>query len=810
MILNLIRTSVRYLLKNRSYLFINLLGLVIGIITSLFIFLFVQDELSYDRFHKNHDNIYRVEPIIIEGGEEDCWAATQSAAYIYFRNRYPEIVTSTRLYDWFLPMIMDAGNNLKFSENQFFFADSTFFDIFSFRAVEGDLSTALKAPESIVITETTAKRYFGDQPALGKILKNDTVLYRVSAVIEDVPSNSHFHFDLLAPIAAVNRLFPNFDRARNLGIYSYLLVENDAAAARLEEKLNNDAFEIFGSSREESDGTFDLKFRLMPVSKIHLGGKSEKEIEPNGDKALVYIFSIIGMLVLALAIFNYTNLATAQSFNRAREVGVRKITGAYRWHIFSQFMGESFIIVSLAILFSIIVSLLLLPFFNDFTGKQLTLNPFVNLPLFLYLLSVLLLVGFLAGSYPSLFLARFNPIRIVKSGGGSGTGNNPALGLRRVLVVFQFAISVALIIGSIIVFGQLRFIRNRDTGFDKTNVIFISLPNRDAMQSTDLLTDEIGKLKNVIAAGASFEVPGDRIQVLGVSIPSLNSTADVDDSGNDNLSIRTSHADEGLFRTMGFRMAEGRWFSDQFPSDRQGNVILNETAVRELGLQSPVIGTRILRRAFNPPREGTVVGVVKDYNYASVHSEVEPLMIAMSEFYRFLCVRIGSDSHESTINEIRNKWDELLPGVPFDYRFLEERYDELYRSESNMGSIMSLFTLLAIIVSALGLFGLASYISEKRTMEVGVRKVFGASVNSVLTLLGREFVILVILANAIAWFPAWFFMKRWLEGFAFRTSIGISVFVVTALLSLILALATISYRTYRAAVINPARALKYE
>ena len=811
MLNSIIRTSLRYLRKHLSYVSLNIVGLVCGILTSIVIFLFVQDELSFDSFYENADNIYRFETRTVNQGEVSRWAATQSAMYIYIRDRYPEIKQASRLYNWFLPIIVEYDENTRFTENEFFFADSTFFDLFSYTVLEGSLEGALSRPENIVLTEKIARKFFGSSAALGEKLETDFSSFIVSAVIEDIPSNAHFHFDLLAPMESVKALWPTIDQARNNGLYTYLLLDGESAADMLVEKLNSDAAAIYGATEDDIPDGVELEFVCQNIRDIHLKGHAEKEIEQNGDMSVVYIFLTVGLLVLIVASINYMNLATAQSFNRAKEVGVRKIVGAFKTSIFSQFMGESFVIVFLSVIFSLILGLIILPLVNDFIDKDLVLNPFANIYLLVYLLSVTLVIGFLSGSYPSLFLSRFNSLRIVKSGGGTGKSGASVLNLRRVLVIFQFAMSVILIIGAFVIFSQLKFINKRDAGFDKKNVICIDLASRDVMTDTEMLEEEISKINNVISAGSSFEVPGQRVQMLACRIPSLTdpSGENVVSEDDSQVNIRTATVSDGMLKTMGYTIAEGRWFSKEFPSDNPGGFVFNETAVRELGIEDPV-GKTVIFPFADPPIEGTLIGVVKDYNYASIHNDVEPLMLMTGNQFRYLNVRIGPGNQSETINNIRNKWLELKPEVPFDYRFLEDIYDTMYRSESRMGVIISSFTLLAIIISAFGLFGLASFMSERRTREIGIRKVYGASVNEVLNVLNREFVVLVIVANLIAWFPAYYYLDKWLQGFAYRVLFNPAVFVLSLCFTIALALFTVSFKTFRVARTNPAQSLRHE
>ncbi len=807
---SVLKTSLRYLKKHVSYVSLNIVGLVLGILTSIVIFLFIQNELSYDSFYDNADKIYRLETNDSNQGQSDRWAATQSAMFIYIKDRYPEIKEATRLYNWFLPIIVSHNDETRFTENEFFFADSTFFNLFSYKVIEGSLEGALSRPENIVLTEKVAKKFFGSEPALGKKLDTDFSSFIVSAVIEDIPINAHFHFDLLSSMESVKALWPNIDAARNNGMYTYMLIEDKKSVENLVAKMNTDAAAIYGVTDDDIQEGVELRFICQNIRDIHLRGHAEKEIEPNGDISLIYIFLTVGLLVLIVASINYMNLATAQSFNRAKEVGVRKIIGAFRTNIFSQFMGESFLVILTSVIFSVILGLAVLPLINNFIDKDLVMNPFANIQLLLLLIGIVLIVGFLSGSYPAIFLSRFNSLRIVKSGGVGNSGSG-AIGLRKVLVVFQFSMSAILIVGALIIYSQLKFIRVRDAGFNREDVICVDLANRDVGSDTDMLSEEISKLNNVVSVGSSFEVPGQRVQVLACGIPSLTNPDVEDATANDNnlVNIRTATVDEGMLRTLGYTMTEGRWFSKEYPSDDPGGFVFNETAIRDFGIEDP-IGKTIIFPFADPPIEGTLIGVVKDYNYASVHNVVEPLMMMTGNRFRYLNIKIGPKNQSETISLIRNRWTELKPEVPFDYRFLEDIYDSMYRSEERMGLVISSFTLLAIVISIFGLFGLASYISERRTREIGIRKVYGASIKELIISLNREFVLLVIIANLIAWYPTYFFLNKWLQGFAYKVTFNPLVFVLSLCLTMLLAIGTVSIRTFISARINPAQSLKYE
>ncbi len=814
-----IKIAFRNLLKHKGYSFINIFGLTLGLVTSTLIFLYVQDELSYDRMHADAGRIYRLENWSVFNGEESHWAATQGFLIPDVVQRYGEIETATRLMVTGAPVTFSTDNNF-YSEEDILYVDSTFFDVFSFKAIHGDLATALDAPDKIILTEATAIKYFGRTNVVGDLIKRQNTPFKVSAVLENIPHNSHFSFDMLIPMSEMHRRNPNLVNGRGPAVfYSYIKVLPTASGEQLQAKMDDDIYEIRNIRNQAGEIApvegLDIRQLMMPLTDIHLHSNAEKELASNGDAQYVYIFSTVAFFILLIACFNYMNLATARSTKRAKEVGMRKVLGAEKSQVFAQFLGESFFFTFLAMIIALLIVVLVIPAFNDFTGKLISQNLLLNGPLLLGMGGVFVIVGLLSGFYPSLFLASFKPLKALKSNVLAGKGSNTTLYLRRGLVILQFGISIFLIVGASTVYNQLQYIEGKDLGFDKEQVVVIKLPGRGQIRNLETIKKEFLSQPSVLAAASSSAIPGERVHVMTVRVPDLAST----DAGNENQQqdngirgMRIISGDEDLAETFDLEIVDGRDLSKEIVSDAAEGFLLNEAAIRAFGLEENPVGRRFEYVYGLPqPKAGRVVGVVKDFHYASLHSEIEPLMIHVyPNFSAFLNVRINTERVKETMTRLEETWNQLQPSTEFDYFFLDSHYDNQYKAEMSLGKVIAFFTLLAVIIACMGLFGLASFITEQRTKEIGVRKVLGASIKSIMTSLSKEFVLLILLANLLAWYPAYYFLTGWLEGFAFRIDISLLTFVVAALGALVIALSTISFKTYVAARRNPVRSLRYE
>lgn len=813
-----INIAFRNLLKHSGYSFINIFGLTLGLTTSILIFLYVQDEKSYDGMHENAEAIYRLESWSHYNDNENHWAATQGFLIPDVVSRYPEIVGAVRIMGTSSSETFNYQNDY-YNEESMFYADSTFFDVFTFKIIKGSSETALDAPDKVVLTESTAHKYFGAEDPIGKIIKRGNTGFRVSAVIQDIPHNSHFHFNLLLPMSDMRRRNRAMVDGRQQAVfYSYVKLVNQGAEEILKAKFADDIYEIRNIRGENGEvgpvEGLEVKMIMNPLTGIHLNGHAEKEIESNGDAQYVYIFSTIALFVLIIASFNYMNLATARSAKRAKEVGMRKVLGAEKTQIFSQFLGESFFFTFLATLFALLIVILLIPTFNDFTGKVLDRNIFKNQTLMIGLLTTYLIVSILSGFYPSLFLSRFKPLRALKSNVLAGRGTKGTLYLRRGLVILQFGISIFLIIGASTVYNQLQYIENKDLGFSKEQVVVINLPGRGSLNNIETIKQQLLTDPTVIAVAKSSAIPGERVHVMGVRVPDL-AVQDADGQNqqdNGQRGMRIMSGDEDLAEVYGIEIIDGRDLSKEMVTDASKGFLLNEAAIKEFGLGENPVGRRFEYVYGLPqPKVGRIIGVMKDFHYASLHSEVEPLMVhVLPQHAAYLNVRIKTGDTRATLASIEKTWLSVVPTVPFDYFFLDSNYDNQYSTETSMGKIITFFTLLAVIIACMGLFGLASFITEQRTKEIGVRKVLGATIKSIMVSLSSEFVVLIVIANVLAWLPAYYFLNGWLDNFAFRTQLSLVTPLVAAVAALSIALLTISFKTYRAARTNPVKSLRYE
>lgn len=815
MIRNILKISIRYLIKQKSYALINIIGLAIGLATCILIFLFIQNELSYDRFHQNASNIIRVEPRWVGLGEDSHWAATNGGLLPALESRFPEISTAVKIHFNYQPSIVENGDII-FSEERLMIADSSFFDVFSFKLIEGDPKTCLTGVGKIVLTESYAKKYFGDEPALNQTLRIDGNPYIISGIVQDVPVNSHMHFNIIIALDDLRSRWPRVDQPGPSTFYSYIRVEDKAALTALSSKANEQVWEIYGFDTEnDSTGVmddYDASLIFQPITDIHLNGHAEKEIEANSNKKYIYIFSSIALFVLIIACINYMNLATARSSRRSREVGMRKVLGANRANIFNQFMAESYFLCIISMIFGLIIVELILPGFNQMTGKQLSMNLISNLPLLGSVVAILLIVGFVAGSYPSMFLSRLDPMKILRAGVSAGKANKQALYLRRILVITQFTISVILIIGTITVYRQLNYIHTKSLGFDKEQVLVVSIPSNQHQDKVLSFKDDLTSNPNIISSAMTSGVPGQRMPFLTVSLPdATESTAEDAASLEDGFGMRIMSGDADVLRTLDVQFSEGRNFDPDIQQDEQEAFIINKAAVEWLELKNP-IGTKFsYNYNIDPPKTGKIIGVTENFHYASLHAEVEPIMIHVYNPYnRYLIIRLQTENIQKTLGSIEAAWIEVLPSIPFSHFFLDTYYDNLYKAESNMGTIMTYFAILAIIIACLGLFGLASFITEQRTKEIGIRKILGASMSSIIKALSVEFMILVLISNIIAWVPAYLLMKDWLDDFAYRSEMAVWIFAVATILSFVIAFVTISFQSVKAAMAQPVNAIKYE
>jgi putative ABC transport system permease protein len=770
----------------------------------LLIGLYVADELSYDRFHANHPRIFRVGYSFLKSGSDlERSAAVHLSLGPRLQTAFPAVEKAVRLDFWKQPLRYGAT---KHPENVIVFADSTFFDVFSFPFAKGSPRTALRGPNTAVVTQTAATTYFGTADPVGKVLDVNGRPLMVTGVLRDIPSNSHFRFDILSSIATVDKEYPEFMRGFGYGgsHYTYLLLKNASDAATLEAGLPQ-----FVKTHVGKDA--NPQYFLQRLTDIHLRSDLSGELEANGDIRYVYIFSAVALIILFIACINYTNLTTARALDRAREVGMRKVIGASRGQLVAQFLGESLLIALLAVGVACGLVGLSMPFFNELAGKTLTFPLLRDGRLLPGLLAFAGLLGVGAGLYPALLLSGFRLTQVLK--GKITLAGRPALSLRKGLVVFQFAASIALITGTLLIQGQLHYIRNKKLGINPVQVVTVPL-GKVAGQYPALRT-ELLRSPHVVAVGT---ISNDL-----VSGGSNWSQYKVEDgAAREDVNIPTMVIDYDLLPTMQARIIAGRGFSPKFPTDSTAAYLVNESAAKLLGLEQPV-GRRISGNVYFQDdtgnigatrKQATIIGVVGDFHFASLHAKIKPVVFSLPE-NKFIKpnrmhVRISGKDVPAAIAHLKGVWARFNPEDPVAFRFMDEEIDQLYRAEARFLQVFTAFAGLAILIAGLGVLGLASLTTAQRTREIGIRKVLGASVGQVTVLLSKDFLWLVAVSNLLAWPVAWYAMRQWLDGFAYRTPINWWVFVLAGLAALAIALLTVAFQSIKAALANPVKSLRSE
>lgn len=807
MIKNYLKVAWRNLVRNKTYSLINIVGLAIGLSCFLLISLYVLDELSYDKFNINADRIYRINSHIRFGGSELSGAISSDMTGQIMKKDYPQVEQYTRIFNNSGAKLIKKGNSF-IKEPNVANVDSTFFEVFTFPAIAGNTHTALYEPNTVVITESTAKKYFGTTDVIGKTIEtNDkgSTLYKITAVIKDMPHNSHFHYDFLFSMKNVDYQWGQFT---SHNFHTYLLLAKGTDYKVFEKKFDEyidkyvlpyvQQFIKISSMDEFKKAGNKLEYSLIPVKKIHLYSGLSNELAPNGNIQFVYIFSIVALLILAIACINFMNLTTARSANRAREVGIRKVLGTERRDLMIQFLSESILMVILSLVIAIGIAWLVLPLFNDVADKSMHLNSLFS-PLILPLLIVLpFAVGFVAGSYPAFFLSAFRPIEVLK---GKLKLGGKSVGFRSILVVFQFTISILLIIGTIVIYKQLNYIQTKNLGFNKDQVLIIN--DTYSLKNGDAFKNDVLQMNGVISGTMSAFLPVDNSSRNDNSY-FKDATIDVKNGWD----MQSWTVDYDYMNTMGIQIIKGRNFSKDFGTDSSA-VIINETTARLFGNDDP-IGKKIYTTNNNKIISFTIIGEVKNFNYESLRQNIGPLAFFLGKSTGLVSFKVNTSNIKSLVSQIESKWKTMAAGMPFSYRFLDDSFDEMYRSEQRVGKIAMIFSILAIFIACLGLFGLATFIAEQRTKEIGIRKVLGASVNGIVQLLSKDFLKLVLIAFVIAVPVSWWAMHRWLQDFAYRINISWWIFIIAGFLALVIALLTISFQAIKAAIANPVKSLKTE
>ena len=807
---NYFRIAKRNLLKNKIFSFINVFGLAVGLTCCFLIGAFLFDELSFDKNSDRAAQIYRVELQVTQNGGMVKYPHVDVAVGAGMKNAYPEILASTRITGSNQTFV-SKGNKL-FKEQHFTLCDSNFLQIFSIPLAEGDNKTALKDPGTIVITKALGKKYFGEEDPMGKTLDLRGNPFKITGLIDKLPDNTHFHFDAFISMAS-NPYAMKGHTWSNLGFYTYLLLNKGADPKKLEARFPQlinkyvapEAVHDMGITMAEAlkeANTF--KFYLMPMTDIHLHSNTKYELEANGDIQYVYIFGSLALFTLLLACVNFTNLSTASSAKRSREVGIRKVLGSLKAQLVSQFLAESILVSFCALLFAYLFIYLLLPSFNNLSGKHIHMLSFLNYKTIIAALGLTFIVGLLAGIYPAFFLSSFNTISVLK--GAVSNGPEKRSLLRSGLVVFQFMISTTLIIATLIVYLQLHFMQNKKLGYNKEQVLVIQdtygLDSNQYAFKQKLVNDS-----RVVNATISRDAPVGRGEgeMDGSQVYASENKAKETES---EIHANFFHVDYDYLSTLGMKMATGRYFSKEFGSDSTA-VVINEAAVRDLGWKNndEAINKTIIssgQHSYN------VIGVVQDFNYASAKQRIVPLLMMLRHNNGSVLVKLRTTDIPGFLADTKKEWNALNARTPFSYYFLDDKFATLYSAEEKTGEIFTLFAVVAVSIASLGLFGLVAFTTEQRTREIGIRKVLGASINQVLILLSKEFLLLVSIAFVISIPLTWWAMHNWLNNFAYRMDMNWWIFAAGGLLAIVIALVTISFQSIKAAAANPVKSLRTE
>jgi putative ABC transport system permease protein len=793
--------------KHSGYLILNIIGLTIGLTSFLLITIYVLHELSYDRFHKNYENTYRIKVKGVMAGATLDQAITSAPMAGAMLTDYPEILHAVRINRsgaW----LVKYGEN-RFNEDGVLFADSSFFSVFDFKLLNGDPKSALANPRSMILTEKFAKKYFGNEDPMGKriSLEADTNLYTITGVIQNIPANSHLKFDMLGSLNSLGD--SRSTQWLNHNYYTYIVLKAGTKKSGIEAKFPEVVLKYVGPQLKKFVGITvedfqkagnQFGYELESLKDIHLKGAPQYKLEPSGSLTTVYIFAIIAVLILVIAIINYINLATAKSAGRAKEVGIRKVSGSDKTRLVFQFVGESLMIVTIAAVVASLLVLILTPSFNHLIGKEISLTLFSGYKGFLGLLTLIVIVGTAAGAYPAFVLASFNPVEVLK-----GTLNPGSISktLRGILVVFQFTVSIVIIIGAFVVYGQLNFMTSADMGIEKKNLLVIRRP--------DALEKKLESFKEQV-----LQIPGVEKIANATAIPGTNNFNNNaffldNDPTKATYLINQDRVSFGFAEVMGIKLADGRYFSKEYGTDTTA-VMINERAVKALGLTDPV-GKYILQP--NGPGKFDrfrIVGVLKDFNIASLHERITPVCFTLMKgnYEGYICIRLNGKNMQGAIKSIENIWKDYTNRQPFQYSFFADDFNKNYEAEFKTGRIFILFSILAILIACLGLMGLITYMTTVRTREVGIRKTYGATKGIIVTLLSREVVILILISSLVAYPIAYFGIKFWLESFVEKISVSPIIYIVASIMVLAIGLVSIIYQALKAASYNPAESLRYK
>lgn len=790
---NYLKTALRNLWRQKGYSFINISGLAIGMAACMLIFIYIINEFSFDKFHDDYQNIYRTAMEgEVSGDFLDVAVSSGPMAWAMVSD-FPEVISATRITPRSTTSLITYNDKNIYEEN-LYFVDSTFFDIFSFKFLKGDPNTALNDHRSIILTEKVAEKIFGQEDPMGKMITiNNGENTKVTGILENIPTNTHLEFNMLCPISE------NYDNWGALSLYTYIRVVPGTDPQKLTEKFPDFLLKYMPFLSETEHITFRAK--LQPLSDIHLHSNLMVEITTNSDFTYIILFGAIAIFILIIACINFMNLTTARSIGRAREVGLRKVVGANRGLLIIQFIGESIILSLFAMIIALILVELVMPVFNNLTGQDLSLGILSAWQIPFILVGLILFVGLIAGSYPAFYLSAFQPIKVLK--GDLYKGNKKSV-LRNVLVVTQFTISIILLISTLLVYSQMEYIQSKKLGFDKENVVVLPLRSDKAKEDHNLLRNDLLNLSGIETVSSALSVPGRGLNGSGYQPEGIPEDAP--------WIIYTLYGDFYLPEALGMNIIQGRNFDPANPAD-SNNILINETLVNKLGWEEPVGKSINTFRNDDETLALKVIGVVEDYHFKSLHDPIEPAMIRISQGNpSFAVIKTQAGNIEKNLNNIKTVWENLHSNIPFDYFFLDKSFNSLYRAEQKMSKIFIYFTFLAIIIASLGLFGLAAFAAEQRTKEIGIRKALGASTPKLVAMITVDLTKWILLANIIAWPVSYYFLNEWLQNFAFRINIlnYLWLFVAASIIALAIAILTVIYQAIKVSTDNPVDALKYE
>ncbi len=796
MIKNLLLIALRNFKKDKWYSLLNVLGLTMGITFSLFLIFYITDELNYDRYNEKADRIVRIVSYIQERDKNTDWTVTQLPLAATLKKDFPEVEESARLLN--RERTLFKKGNEGFYETKIYYADSSIFNIFSYRFVEGNAANALNKPNSIVISRTLAEKYFGkNTPAFGKTMKTVYDLYKVTGVIEDVPKNSHLRFDMLISMSTILKgANDGQDNWGSFNNFTYILLKPGTSAVAFNKKL----IPMYDKYMAPIFAKFNVKihYGVQPVTSIHLHSKLEGEPEETGDMSYIRIFSAVAFFMLLIACINYMNLTTARSARRAKEIGIRKVAGSTKKQLVAQFLSESCITAFVALLLSIMFVILLMPAFNSISGKEFTMQTLLQPFNIILLIGILLFTGFVGGSYPAFYLSSFQPVSILKGALSKASGN---VNLRRTLVVLQFSISMIMLICTWVVYSQLSYLRKKDVGFNKNQVMMIIVnTGEDERSKIFAMNNEFRNLPGVKTVGTGNNYPGTPNINLNLFTVQTN-------TGHVDKGIEDYGIDENYLAALNIPVVKGRNFSG--PSDTLHCIMVNEAMVKHFGWDN-AIGKRVTFPGDTSGRYLEVIGVVRDFNQKSLYNTIGPLLLFYSPNSNIIQVKLNPGDIKTSITKAESIWAKYFPQLPFEYKFLDEDFNSQYAADQKRGKIFAAFSVLTIMITCLGLLGLTAFTTQQKQKEISVRRVMGASVMQVVTLVTKNYLWLSLIAAAIAFPVAWYFMNNWLQIFPYNAGISVIPFILSAFVIVVTASATATFHSAKAAFANPAKILKTE